>query len=204
MAGTDQHDPLRLTHPEKVTLVDIARAAILNRLTHSSAPVTDESTLTDTLKCLSGAFVSLLVGDELRGCIGSIYAEEPLADIVAHMAVKAATQDPRFAPMMASDLARVDIEISVLSELSFIQPDAVEVGRHGLLISQGSRRGLLLPQVPGQYGWTREEYLDQLCLKAGLSAKTWKESDCRLQMFTADVFSESSLFQEDDGDEDYE
>ena len=200
MAGTEQLEPIRLTHPEKVALVDIARAAILNHLTHSSAPAADENTLTDALKQLSGAFVSLHIGDELRGCIGSIYAEEPLTDIVAHMAVKAATQDQRFAPMMASDLNKVDIEISVLSELSFIDPEKVQVGLHGLLLSKGSRRGLLLPQVPEQYGWTQEQYLDQLCIKAGLPEKSWKESDCRLQMFTADVFSESTLFE----DEDYE
>ena len=202
MADTEQPEPVQLTHPEKVALVDIARAAILNRLTHSSAPTTDESTLTDAMKQLSGVFISLHIGDELRGCIGSIYAEEPLAEIVAHMAVQAATQDPRFAPMVVSDLNRVDIEISVLSELSFIEPEQVQVGQHGLLLSKGSRRGLLLPQVPEQYGWSREHYLDQLCLKAGLPEKSWKESDCRLQMFTADVFSESSLFQDDD--EDYE
>ena len=202
MANTEQPEPVQLTHPEKVALVDIARAAILNRLTHSSAPTTDESTLTDAMKQLSGVFISLHIGDELRGCIGSIYAEEPLAEIVAHMAVQAATQDPRFAPMVVSDLNRVDIEISVLSELSFIEPEQVQVGQHGLLLSKGSRRGLLLPQVPEQYGWSREHYLDQLCLKAGLPEKSWKESDCRLQMFTADVFSESSLFQDDD--EDYE
>ena len=202
MAGTEQLEPLRLTHPEKVTLVDIARAAILNRLTHSSAPATEGATLTDALKCPSGVFISLHICDELRGCIGSIYAEEPLVDTVARVAIQAATEDPRFAPLMASDLSKVDIEISVLSELSFIEPEQVQVGQHGLLLSKGSRRGLLLPQVPEQYGWSREQYLDQLCLKAGLPEKSWKESDCRLQMFTADVFSESSLFQDDD--EDYE
>lgn len=202
MAGTEPKAPIRLTHPERVLLVDIARAAILNRLTHSSTHGADESTLTDTLKQPSGAFVSLHIGDELRGCIGSIYAEEPLAEIVAHMAVQAATQDPRFAPMMASDLAKVDIEISVLSELSMISSDQVQVGQHGLLISKGSRRGLLLPQVPAQYDWTQEQFLSQLCLKAGLPDKTWLEPECRLQMFTADVFSESSLFHDDD--EEYE
>ena len=200
MAGTEQLEPIRLSHSEKVALVDIARAAILNRLTHSSAPAADEGSLTDSLKQLSGAFVSLHIGDELRGCIGSIYAEERLADIVAHMAVQAATQDPRFSPMITSDLNKVDIEISVLSELSFIDPSDVQVGRHGLLLSKGSRRGLLLPQVPEQYGWSREQYLEQLCLTAGLPDKAWKEEDCSLQMFTADVFSESMLFQDEDDD----
>jgi AmmeMemoRadiSam system protein A len=201
MTDTESQSPIKLNHQERVTLVDRARSAIMHRLTHSTAPKPDERSMTEALKTPSGAFVSLHVEEELRGCIGSIYAEEPLVQIVAHMAVQAATQDPRFAPMQTSDLSKIDIEVSVLSELVPMVPDDVEVGVHGLLISKGSRRGLLLPQVPEQYGWTRAEFLSQLCLKAGLPDRSWTDPACRLLMFTADVFSDSTLF--GDEDEDY-
>jgi AmmeMemoRadiSam system protein A len=200
MTDTESQSPIKLNHQERVTLVDLARSAIMHRLTHSTAPTPDERSMTEALKTPSGAFVSLHVEEELRGCIGSIYAEEPLAQIVAHMAVQAATQDPRFAPMQTSDLSKTDIEVSVLSELVPMVPDDVQVGVHGLLISKGSRRGLLLPQVPGQYGWTRAEFLSQLCLKAGLPDRSWTDPTCRLLMFTADVFSDSTLFGDEDDD----
>lgn len=197
MAGTDSTD-IALNLQEKLELLSVARRAILHRLTHSASPPIGEDDVSENLRLLSGAFVSLHIEEELRGCIGSIYAEEPLFRIVGQMAIQAATEDPRFPPLTNSELPRTDIEVSVLSELKPIAAADVEVGVHGLFLSRGSRRGLLLPQVPGQYGWNRKHYLGQLCLKAGLPDRAWADPESRLLMFTADVFSDSSLYDDPD------
>lgn len=197
MAGTDSTD-ISLSKRQKLELLSIARRAILHRLTHSSSPPIGEDDVSKNLHSLSGAFVSLHIEETLRGCIGSIYAEEALFRIVSQMAVQAATDDPRFPPLTSSELPRTDIEVSVLSELRPIAADDVEVGVHGLFLSRGNRRGLLLPQVPGQYGWNRRHYLKQLCLKAGLPDRAWADPESRLLMFTADVFSDSSLYDDQD------
>jgi hypothetical protein len=107
-------------------------------------------------------------------------------------AIAAAMQDPRFSPLSLEELPRTHIEISVLSPFFEIQiVEEIEVGKHGLLISQGSRRGLLLPQVATEHGLTREKFLDQTCLKAGLPSKAWKEPGTRIEAFTAFVFGEA-------------
>ena len=139
-----------------------------------------------------GAFVTLrrLADEELRGCVGQMEASEPLLETVAEMAVAAATRDGRFAPVSASELDSLRIEISVLSALAPIRPSEVEVGRHGLLLRCGDRRGVLLPQVPVEYGWDREAFLAHTCQKAGLPADTWKQPGIDLQGFTATVFGE--------------
>jgi hypothetical protein len=106
------------------------------------------------------------------------------------MAVAAASQDYRFEPLTPDDFARATIEISVLTVPRTVgSPDDVEVGRHGIVVSKGSRRGLLLPQVPGEYGWSREEFLRHGCLKAGLPPDEWK-TGARIEIFEARVFSE--------------
>ena len=106
------------------------------------------------------------------------------------MAVAAATRDGRFEPVTASELASLRIEISVLSPLAPIRPADVEVGRHGLLLRYGDRRGVLLPQVPAEHGWDREAFLAHTCEKAGLPADTWRRPGVELSGFTATVFGE--------------
>jgi AmmeMemoRadiSam system protein A len=106
------------------------------------------------------------------------------------MAVAAATRDGRFSPVTARELEALRIEVSVLSPLESIQPSAVEVGRHGLLLSGGGRRGVLLPQVPVEHGWDRESFLAHTCQKAGLPASAWRGPDVELLAFTATVFEE--------------
>ena len=115
-----------------------------------------------------------------------------MLETVAAMAVAAATRDSRFAPVSARELDSLRIEISVLSPLEPIRPDDVEVGRHGLLLHYGDRRGVLLPQVPAEHGWDREAFLAHTCEKAGVPADTWKRPDVELQGFTATVFGEDA------------
>jgi AmmeMemoRadiSam system protein A len=113
----------------------------------------------------------------------------PLFKVVQECAVAAATEDPRFPPVSANELPSLRIEISVLTPLVPIRPEEVQVGRHGLMVSKGRMRGLLLPQVPVEWGWDREMFLDQTCVKAGLPPSAWRHG-ATLQAFTAEVFGE--------------
>ncbi len=118
-----------------------------------------------------------------------MYPTDSLYKIVADTARAAAFEDPRFEPVTLPEVPHLKVEISVLSPLQPIQPDEVVVGRHGLVIAQGTHRGLLLPQVAPEWEWDRETFLAQTCLKAGLPADAWQHG-AELQGFTAEVFSE--------------
>jgi AmmeMemoRadiSam system protein A len=137
-----------------------------------------------------GAFVTLKVDDQLRGCIGYPLPHKPLTETIAEMALAAATQDYRFLPVQPDELGRMRIEISVLTIPQQIQDaDEIVVGRHGLVISKGSSKGLLLPQVPAEYDWDRETFLRHCCMKAGLDESEWKMG-AKIEVFEAQVFSE--------------
>ena len=137
-----------------------------------------------------GAFTTLHLEGELRGCIGFVLPIQSLYAAVAESARAAAFDDPRFQPVTPAEAQHLKIEISVLSPLQPIRPEEVVVGRHGLVVTQGNRRGLLLPQVPIEWKWDRETFLGQTCLKAGLSEDAWQHG-AQLQAFTAEVFGES-------------
>jgi AmmeMemoRadiSam system protein A len=137
-----------------------------------------------------GAFTTLHLEGELRGCIGFVVPIQSLYAAVAESASAAALDDPRFQPVTPAEAQHLKIEISVLSPLQPIRPEEVVVGRHGLVVTQGNRRGLLLPQVPIEWKWDRETFLSQTCLKAGLPADAWQHG-AQLQGFTAEVFGES-------------
>lgn len=180
-----------LTPAERRALLELARAAVVARVTGRAAPATGGE---DLPVQRAGAFVSLHRGGELRGCIGHIEADRPLPDVVARVAASAATEDPRFPPLTPAELPLVDIEISVLGPLERIDPTnpaQIEIGRHGLVIDQGGRRGLLLPQVATEWGWDRETFLEHLCLKAGLPRDAWR-AGAAVYRFEAEVFSEAS------------
>lgn len=138
----------------------------------------------------SGAFVTLEVNGDLRGCIGYPGATQPLGQVVAECAIAAATEDPRFAPLQQRELEALEIEISVLTPIVPVVDIAeIEVGRDGLVVTDGQRRGLLLPQVAVEHGWTRDTFLAHTCLKAGLRTDAWK-AGARISRFQAEVFSE--------------
>ena len=136
-----------------------------------------------------GAFTTLHLEGKLRGCIGYVLPADSLYKTVADTARAAAFDDPRFQPVWQSEVPQLKIEISVLSLPQPIRPDEVVVGKHGLVISYESCRGLLLPQVAIEWEWDRDTFLSQTCLKAGLSADAWKHG-AELQAFTAEVFGE--------------
>ncbi len=176
-----------LSAEEKRTLRELARDTI--RAQATGVPLPAVSAGTQALRRKSGAFVSLHRRGMLRGCIGYVEAVLPLAEAVQEMALSAAFQDPRFIPLAADELDDLDIEISVLTPFEKItDTSCIEVGRHGLMIRMGRASGLLLPQVPLQFGWDRETFLAQTCQKAGLRPDAWKEPGAELFIFTADIF----------------
>lgn len=136
-----------------------------------------------------GAFVTLKRHGQLRGCIGNLVGQGPLALTVWRMARAAAFEDPRFPPVSAAELAELEIEISVMGPVEPCpDPNLVEIGRHGLIMRQGARQGLLLPQVPVEWNWTREQFLAQTCRKAGLPAGAWRDPSTQIYWFEAVVF----------------
>jgi AmmeMemoRadiSam system protein A len=140
-----------------------------------------------------GAFVTLTRHGQLRGCIGKIEPVDPLVRVVAHCAMAAAIEDPRFPPVIPREVPELEIELSVLSSLSPIRFEEIDIGRHGLVATRGGQRGLLLPQVADEHNWPVERFLEETCLKAGLDAYSWKQPDTRIEAFTAEVFSERDL-----------
>jgi hypothetical protein len=179
---------LPLTETEQQTLLRMAREALVGFLESGHIPEVPEPA--EALRQHCGAFVTLRRGKNLRGCIGVIEANAPLYITVRDCAVWAALRDPRFPPVMKREVAGLNLEISVLSPPVDIAPENVEVGRHGLIISRGALRGLLLPQVAVQWKWDREQFLEETCGKAGLPPDAWRHG-ARIQAFTAQVFEES-------------
>lgn len=140
---------------------------------------------------LAGCFVTLKrANGSLRGCIGTFAESEPLWSCVREMALSAATRDPRFAPVSAPEFESCRVEISVLSPRVPILVEGIEPGVHGLWVTRGSARGVLLPQVATEQGWGREEFLSQTCVKAGLGQDAWRDGSVEIQSFMAEVFSE--------------
>lgn len=187
---------------ERRELLDIARDAIAAEMRRrlrsmplaQSPPQTQPEENTKPVGALDrpgGAFVTLRIEGDLRGCIGYIESPIPLRDVVRDVAIKAAFEDPRFEPLTPEELQAVSLEISVLSPLKEIRgKDEVRVGEHGLVMERGVRRGLLLPQVAVEYAWEAEEFLDNTARKAGLPATAWRDPGTRVFVFNAEVISE--------------
>lgn len=181
-----------LTAQHQSALLAIARKAI------ESCVLTGKPTIDPTedsaLNTRFGCFVSIKQNGQLRGCIGKFQPQWPLYQEVAQMACAAATQDPRFYPMGEEDLDNFLIEISVLSPLEKIDdPNAIQVGLHGIYLEKGSSRGVLLPQVAVEHRWDRTMFLRQTCTKAGLPTDAWQSEDTAIFIFTAQVFTEAGL-----------
>ena len=180
-----------LTQEQRRRLLRIARESI-EAVLDGRRPELDPSLLDPDLTRPSGAFVSLHTAEgDLRGCIGSIEPVAPLCEAVASNAVNAAFRDPRFYPLRRDELATLHLEISVMSPIEIVTSvEEIEVGRHGLIIRHRGRAGLLLPQVAIEYEWDRETFLAQTCVKAGLAPGSWRAEECRIERFSAEVFSE--------------
>jgi AmmeMemoRadiSam system protein A len=179
-----------LTEADKQALLTLARETLLKHLEQRD-PGSPE-VHSEALKEHRAAFVTLRQRESgaLRGCIGEVIAQRPLIESVARMAVAAGTQDPRFPAVSVDELEDLTVEISALTPMMPILPEEVEVGRHGLMISKGHFSGLLLPQVPLEQGWDKEEYLRGLCAKAGLPSDAWRDENVELRSFEAEVWGE--------------
>jgi AmmeMemoRadiSam system protein A len=183
---------MNLTNEEKIELLKIARRSIENVLSGLDLPSIIPST--ENLRTACGAFVTLTIEGNLRGCIGYIESTKSLAETVSEVAVKSALEDPRFPPVGPDEINKIEIEISVLSPLRKIKDiDEIEIGRHGLMMKKGWNRGLLLPQVATEHNLNKKEFLEHTCIKAGLSSDCWKDEDVEIYIFTADVFKESDF-----------
>ena len=184
--STEQNE---FSREERKVLLELAHDAILAALQHrqlSLRPVSPH------LGEPRGAFTTLYFHGELRGCVGHVYAIESLYRTIAETARAAALEDFRFSPITLDETSELEISLSVLSPLRAVQPEQVEVGRHGLLVSLHQHRGLLLPQVPVEHGWDRVTFLEQTCRKAGLPPDAW-QTGAQIEVFTAEVFGDSDL-----------
>ncbi len=182
---------LSFTSEEKAELLRIAKESVTAVVggRKYEPPVPEGA----RLRQKAGAFVTLHLHGELRGCIGLIEPHLPLYETVAEMAAKSAMADPRFESVTKSELADIEFEISVLSPLErVVNTGDVVVGRHGVMIEKGYYRGLLLPQVATENGWDREQFLRYVCVKAGLHKEAYLDADSKISVFTAEVFGEES------------
>lgn len=179
-----------LNSSQKKRLLHIARTSIEFFLKTGEKPAFTE---TDPILLeIRGAFVTLHRHKELRGCIGHMVADSPLYLAVRDMAIESSVGDPRFPELELTELKDIKVEISVLSPLQRIDStDKIKLGTHGVLVRRGSRSGVFLPQVATETGWTKEEFLSNLCAhKAGLAPFAWKDKDTELYIFSAEIFCE--------------
>ncbi len=190
LAGqTSLSAPAEFSREERRILLQIAHHAILSEL---SGQTWQEEPVSPKLREPRGVFTTLYLQSELRGCVGYAMPVAPLHRAVDETARAAAFEDSRFLPVTRAEAPLLEVSLSVLSPLFPIQPEHVEVGRHGLVVSFGFSRGLLLPQVPAEYGWDRETFLEQTCRKAGLPSDAWRRR-AKLEAFTAEVFGDADV-----------
>jgi AmmeMemoRadiSam system protein A len=179
-----------LSTDDQQRLLALARLALEARVRRDREPLPD---VDGSLAHRCGAFVTIHRGEVLRGCLGRVSCDMRLAEVVVHLAGAVADSDPRFPPVDLLELDALEIEISVLTpERDVASLDAIEVGRHGLIVERGSRRGLLLPQVATEHGWDAVTFVEHTCVKAGLARDAWRHG-ARLSVFEAQVFGEGIL-----------
>ena len=177
------------SNSERKELLRIARKSIAAALTRE--PGREAIPTSSALNEPRGAFVTLRLGNELRGCIGYIEPNLPLSKTIHEVAQKAAFEDPRFPELTQDELSVIEIEISVLSPVERVTNiQEIEIGTHGLVIESGAARGLLLPHVATSYKWDREQFLRQTSIKAGLQPDAWKKPDVMIYKFSTETFSD--------------
>ncbi len=174
---------------DRALLLRLAHDSILSALEGREIPLEPP---TDHLAEPRGAFTTLYLRGELRGCVGYVLPVSPVFRAVADTARAAAFEDTRFRSVTLREAPDLEIELSILSPPQPIPAEAVEIGRHGLLISMAGRRGLLLPQVPTEHNWDVTTFLEQACRKAGLPLDAWKNG-AAIEAFTAEVFRDEDI-----------
>ncbi len=189
-----------LDSDDRKTLLRIARIAIEKAAQRGSAESASVDASLAQLGKAAGAFVTLRRGKNLRGCVGHLEASAPsLASAVTWAARAAALEDPRFEPVRPDEVAGLTIEISVLTPFEEIAAEKIIPGTHGIVIQRGERRGLLLPQVATEHKLSRERFLEETCVKAGLPRDAWRDPTTRVFAFTAEVFSEEDYAEKKSG-----
>jgi AmmeMemoRadiSam system protein A len=178
-----------LNETEKAELLQLARSTLESHFATGKIP--ECRNVCRNLQARKGAFVSIHVEGRLRGCIGLLTPDRQLFKVVQSCVLSAALEDTRFLPVKAEEVPDLDIEISVLTPFQRLRDiKEIVVGKHGLLVTKGFLRGLLLPQVATEYGWDSETFLEQTCRKAGLPESAWKDPDTVVHTFEAEVFSD--------------
>lgn len=191
-------DDTRLSDSDGVLLIKIARMAVTEFLSNGKR-MKLESEDEKKFSFNSGVFVTLNNADGLRGCIGFPMPDKKLSHGIIDAAIAAATEDPRFSPVKANELNDIVFEVTVLTppvEITVNDPmeylEKIKVGRDGLIISNSFSSGLLLPQVPVEYGWNVEEFLQHTCEKAGLEKDVWKNEKVKIEKFEGIVYKEET------------
>jgi AmmeMemoRadiSam system protein A len=175
-----------LTDRQRQELLSLARRTVAQYVKDRTTPEPDGRD--PRLQANGATFVTINRHHQLRGCIGNIQPNMPLARSVVRNAVAAATQDPRFPPLRPGELGDIEVEVTVLSPLEQLDDvKDIRIGTHGLFIVKDGRSGIFLPQVPVEQGWDVPTYLEQICAKAGLPGNAWKDKDAKLSVFTADI-----------------
>ena len=180
-----------LADSEKQLLLEVARRALILAVERRES--LHDLPVHPALQRPGGVFVTLRMQRRLRGCIGQFASSDPLVRVVAYCAKAAALEDPRFDPVLPIELPHIDLEISVLSPPEQIAAEQIVLGTHGVVVSRGWQRGVLLPQVATELNLDLERFLEETCLKAGLERDAWKDSATRIQAFTAEIFSEAEF-----------
>ena len=181
--------PQEFSQEERSLLLKLAHQAIASELDGSEVPMDPPSA---HLAEPRGAFTTLYWRGNLRGCVGYIEAVASLYRTIIETARAAAFEDSRFWPVTREELADLQASLSILTKPQPILAEQVEVGLHGLIVSQAGRRGLLLPQVPVEHGWDRVTFLEQTCRKAGLALDAW-QNGALIEGFTAEIFGDENL-----------
>ena len=180
-----------------MVLVRTARKVVAEYLTNHKKKY--DTTFNEKFSFKAGVFVTINDRSGLRGCIGYPLAVKKLSDALIDAAISASTNDPRFSPVKLNDLDNLMFELTILSDTEEISTnlpneilDSIKIGRDGLIIENGSQSGLLLPQVPVEYNWNTEQFLNHTCHKAGLVNDSWKDSTTKISKFQGIIFREIS------------
>ena len=178
-----------LSELDRAAVLRLARTAVMDAVSGHKLPheIPNDGIFAER----QGVFVTLRAGRRLRGCIGVIQPDEPLGDSIVKCAISAALHDPRFPPIRLDELDELQIEVSLLSPMTAMKVQEIELGRHGLLVCSGARRGLLLPQVAIEHNLSADQFLEEACRKAELPRDAWRDPDTQLFGFTCEVFSDA-------------
>jgi AmmeMemoRadiSam system protein A len=178
---------LFLSNSDRESLLCLARLAITEVV--SRGEILAEIPADGIFSQTRGVFVSLHIGKRLRGCIGVVDPQETLGNCIVRCAASAALHDPRFPAMRFEELRHLHVEVSLLSTPFALRPEEIEIGKHGLLISRGSQRGVLLPQVAVRHRLNAEQFLAETCKKAQMAPDAWRDPEANISGFTCEIFS---------------